>query len=124
MMKRAILVAMASLSMVACTTVPTHVVGVPTSPVVVADKTILDEKVGIAVETAYKAFRLAVELAVDSGVLKGDKAAKIAAIDNRAYAFTLATQRAYNAGNSASYISASTEALAAIKDGIAAMKGN
>lgn len=99
------------------------VASVPTAPVVVADKTVLDERAGIAVETAYKAWRVAVELAVDSGVLKGPLAARIAEIDNRAYTATLAMQAAYKAGNATGYIVAGREANTAIRLGIDAIRG-
>ncbi len=92
-------------------------------PVTYADKTILDEKGGIAVELAYQAWRTAVEIAVDTGFLKGAKAARVAEIDRRAYAATLAVQAAYRAGNAARYTAAVTEAKAAIEAGLAVLKG-
>ena len=95
-----------------------------TPPAVYADKTILDEKAGIGVELAYKAWRTAVEIAVDTGFLKGAKAAHVAELDKRAYAATLAVQAAYRAGNADRYATAVGEAKASIEAGIAAMKGN
>jgi hypothetical protein len=118
-------VALFALPLAACDTLlstAAPVAGVPSSPVVVADKTVLDEKVGIAVETAYKAWRVAVELGIDAGFVKGAFATKLAAIDNRAYTATLAVQAAYKAGNSAGYIAAAREANAAIRLGVEALR--
>lgn len=111
----------AALALVACAVPP--VSNLPAAPVVVANSTILDEKVGIAVETAYKAFRVALELGVDAGQIRGERATRLAAIDRRAYAATLATQAAYRSTNSTSYVAASREAIAAITLGIAVLKG-
>lgn len=113
------LVLAAAFALASCQTLPT----VPTAPADVANATVLDEKAGIAVEVAYKAWRTAVELAVDGGVLKGDKAARVAEIDRRAYTATLATQAAYRAGNAAGYATAAREATDAIRLGVAVMKG-
>lgn len=120
-MKKLILVAMASMSLASCG-LPTLITGVPPAPVAVANQTILDEKVGIAVETAYKAWRLAVELAVDTNLLKGEKAARVAEIDQKMFEATLLVQAAYKVGNANQYASAAREANDLIKQGIALMR--
>lgn len=97
---------------------------IPTAPVDLADQTVLDEQAGAGVELAYKAFRTALELAVDAGVLKGDAATKAAALDNRAYGAVLVVRKAYAAGNATDYYAATTTARAAITDALAAIKGN
>lgn len=96
---------------------------VPTSPGQVAQQTVLDEQGALGVELAYKAFRTALEVAVDAGVLKGANATKAATLDNRAYAAVQAARAAYRAGNAASYAQAVTEARAAINAALAAVKG-
>lgn len=96
---------------------------VPASPSVIADKTILDEKAAISVELAYQAWATAVEIAVDAGVLHGERAAQIKAIDNRIYGAVVAVREAYKAGNQTSYTNAVFGAKAAIEQGIAVMKG-
>lgn len=119
MKKLAIALAALGMGLTACEpgTVP------PASPGAVAETQVIDEQAALAVELAYKGARMAVELAVDSGVLKGDAAAKVALLDKRAYAAVLATRKAYDAGNSADYLSAATTARAAINDLLAAIRG-
>lgn len=96
---------------------------VPTSPGQVADRTVLDEQGALGVELAYKAFRTALEVAVDAGLLRGERATQAAALDNRAYAAVQAARAAYRAGNAANYQRAVTEARAAIDAALAAVKG-
>lgn len=97
---------------------------IPTAPAQVADRTVLDEQVGAGVELAYKAFRTALEVATDAGLIRGATATRVAALDNKAFAATQAVQRAYKAGNAASYAAAAKEARAAITAALAAVKGN
>lgn len=123
-MRKMLFPALAALALAGCGTASSSLSSIPAAPVDVANKTILDEKVGIAIETAYKAFRLAVELAVDTGKLKGAKAAQVAALDSKAFAATVASQNAYKALNNESYIAAASEARAAIEQGIALMRSN
>lgn len=86
----------------------------PVTPGQVADRTVLDEQAALGVELAYKAWRLALETVVDSGLLRGEKAKQVAALDNRAYAAVKAVRSAYQAGNAASYTRAVKDARAAI----------
>jgi len=95
---------------------------VPT-PSSVAQSTVLDEQVAITAELAYKAARTAVEVAVDAGLLKGRRAAAVAAADNRAYAAVQAVRAAYRTGNAASYATAATEAQNAVTAMLSAIKG-
>ena len=92
-------------------------------PATVANATVLDEQVGQGVELAYAAFRIALEVAVDTGRLKGAAATRAAALDNRAFAATQAVQAAYRAGNSDGYLAAAKEARAAITAALVAVKG-
>lgn len=99
---------------------------IPGSPSQVCDKSTLDERGGTAVELGYKAFRIAMELAVDSGQLKGQAAANVAALDNQLFSATQAVQSAYASCNAASYGEAIDKANAALAAATAALpkKGN
>lgn len=124
-MLRIPLMALAGLSLAACAIAPpASIPAIPAAPVVVADKIILDEQIGIGVEASYKAIRLAVELAVDLGRLKGEPAAQAQALNRKAFALTQATQAAYRSANGASYRASAKEALATITALIALMRGN
>lgn len=98
--------------------------GIPAAPVEIADQTQLDETGARGVELAYKAFRTALELAVDYGVLKGPDAARAAKLDNDAYSLVNAARAAYSAGNARSYKEAVDAALAAVGSATNALKGN
>lgn len=125
-MKRlALIFAALSLPLAACDTVAgvaAGTAGLPASPVEVCDRSQLDENAGIAVETAYKAWRIALELGVDTGLVKGALATKLAALDRTAYGLTLATQNAYKACNAAGYVSAARDANAAVQAAITALR--
>ena len=116
-MRKLFLFALAPLTLAACDLNP------PVSPGQVARRTVLDEQAALGVELAYKAFRTALEVAVDAGVLRGERAAQVAALDNRAYAAVQAVRAAYRAGNAASYTQAVSDARAAINAALAAVKG-
>lgn len=120
-------VALASLALCACTALGavSTAVGVATStadaagvapPVTYANHTTIDEKAGISIELAYNAWYRLLELAIDTGFVKPANAARLAALDNKAYAATLVAQRAYLAGNATSFRAAEAEARAAIKE--------
>lgn len=111
-----------SLSLTGCAGLGT-LASVPTSPGQVADQTVLDEQAALGVELAYKAFRTALEVAVDAGLLRGQRAAQAATLDNRAYEAVQAARAAYRSGNAASYAQAVTNARAAIDAALAAVKG-
>lgn len=95
----------------------------PTSPSAAADQTLLDERGAIAVESAYQAAGLALESAVDAGVLTGTNAANAAALERRAYNAVLAVRAAYDAGNAADYQAALTTAREAVAAALLAVNG-
>ncbi len=94
----------------------------PASPSAVADKTVLDEQAALAVELAYKASRTAVEVAVDAGAIKGERATQFAALDNKAYAAVGIVRRAYAAGNATDYATGLSRARLAVADLLALAK--
>lgn len=94
----------------------------PPATTTVANSTVLDEQAAITVELAYKAARLAAEMAVDAGVLKGERAAQVAALDNKAFAAVTSVRAAYRAGNASYYGVALQEARAALETMITAIK--
>lgn len=96
-------------------------VGVP-APAIIANRTVLDEHALTALELAYKAERLALETAVDAGLLKGGNATTASTLDNRAYGALSAARAAYSAGNAATYSAALTQAKLAISQALAAIK--
>ena len=116
-MRKLFLLVAAPLALAACATLP----AAPTSPGQVADQTVLDEQGALGVELAYKAFRTALEVAVDAGVLHGAAATKAADLDARAYLATLAARGAYKAGNATDYARAVSDARAAINAALAAI---
>ena len=86
----------------------------PASPAAVANATVLDEQVASGVELAYKAARTLMELAVDTGRLKGARAAQVQAYNRKAYDAVKATRTAYRTGNAAGYFAAAKEARALV----------
>lgn len=94
----------------ACTPVNT----IPPAPGAVADKTVLDEQGALAAELAYKAACVAIETGLDAGLIRGATAARVAALDAKAYAALGVVRKAYAAGNATSYATALIAARAAI----------
>ena len=86
-------------------------------PGAVAGASVLDERVALDVELTYKAARMAMETAVDAGLLKGEDARKASELNRKAYAAVLAVRAAYRAGNSQTY----AEALALARTELAAL---
>lgn len=120
-MRKLIFAAVVPLALLAgCT--PGGVVSAPT-PGQVADRTVLDERGAIAVESAYKAAGLALEMAVDTGVLRGQAATTAARYEQRAYDAVRAARAAYDAGNATSYTAALANARAAIARALLAVNG-
>src|SRR3546814_12135615 len=103
-MRRLILAAAMVLALPACSTLSGG------GPVLVTQATALDEKIAVSVELAYRAARLAMETGVDAGLIKGARAAQVAALDNQAYSAVQAVRAAYKAGNAASYPTAALQA--------------
>lgn len=92
-------------------------------PVEMANRTELDERAALGVELAYAAFRTATEVAVDAGVLRGERAARVAALDARAYQALAVARAAYDAGNAETYSSALSNARTVIAEAVALIKG-
>lgn len=82
----------------------------PTSPVAVADKTLLDEKIGIAATVGYTAASTLGNRLSRLGVI--DRA-QFQALDQKGYAAVLAIRAAYLTGNATNYASAIEQAKAA-----------
>lgn len=81
----------------------------PTSPAEIAPNSVLDEQAVIAVQLAYKTWRLAVESGVQTGLIKGARATQVRELDARLYAALQATESAYEARNAASFEAAVVE---------------
>lgn len=96
-------VAAALLALSACATLPA-------APVVVADKTVLDEKVGIAATVGYTAASTLGNRLSRLGVIPR---AQFQALDQRGYDAVLAIRTAYLAGNATNYLEAVERAKAA-----------
>jgi len=77
-----------------------------TAPVTYANKTAADEQLAVGAELAYKSWRLAVETGVQSGLIKGQVAGKVAALDKQLYSALSVVESAYETGNSASIVAA------------------
>jgi hypothetical protein len=77
-------------------------------PAAYANTTVVDEQAAITAELAYKSWRLAATTGVQSGLIKGQTAAHVAALDNKLYATLTAVESAYAAGNAASIQAAVT----------------
>lgn len=119
-MRRILLVA-AALSLSSCATVTP---ALNTSPVAYAQRTAVDEQVAVGVELGYKAFRTALELGVDTGALKGARAAAAASADQRAYTAVQVFRQAYKTANASDLLAASRSAHIAIEQALATVKGN
>lgn len=94
-------------SLAACQSLSTAPTSVP-PPSQIAAKTIIDEQVALGAEEAYKTFRLAVELGVKAGVIKGATATKAAELDNQLFAALGLVRNAYDTGNADDFNSALT----------------
>lgn len=112
----------AALVLPGCTGIMSRLSAVPASPAAVANSTTLDEQGALAVELAYKAARIAMETAVDAGLVKGSRATSVAAADNKAYAAVQVARRAYMAGNATDYATGLASARLAIADLLALLK--
>lgn len=110
-MKRFI-IALGSLAMAACATLPS-------SPVALANRTTADERIATPAELAYKSWRLAVDIAIDSKKLTpgSSKAIKIADIDNQLYTAVQLVRATYNVPNSSDYKQAIDRANALLTTG-------
>lgn len=87
---------------------------VPLSPVAVADRSLVDEKVMIAAEQAYFALGIAISAGASAGLIKGAVATRIDQLDGQAYQAILMMRAAYDTGNAADFDAARREAATAI----------
>jgi len=71
--------------------------------------TSVDEKALYVAETAFKGASLAIEQAVDSGLLKGERAAQVAVHYETAYTVLLVARDAQKAGNAESLLTSAIE---------------
>lgn len=119
-----LLVLFAALALSACGAATPPTAGVPIAPVGIANRTAADEQVALGVEQGYKALRLALELGVDAGVIKGAHATRAALADQRAYAAVLTVRQAYRTANASSFVAAARSANATLASAIVTVKGN
>jgi hypothetical protein len=145
-----LIVALCALALTACTPVLAGLAtmaGAPASPAAIADKTVLDEKAGIAVETMYAAVARAGALAFRAGLIKPsvdpevqrddvcalvaaksyeptDRGGELVALECKLRAARDLTRRAYDTGNAATYDVAARDAIALGREMLAHMKGN
>ena len=122
-MRKTFSIGLVALALAACATTPVAVPHIP-APYEFAGRTAADEQAAVAVENGYKAFRLALELGVDAGVIKGERAVKAAAADRQAYNALLIFREAYKTANATDLLAAGRSANIAIAQAIAAVKGN
>jgi hypothetical protein len=115
-MKKLIFALSAAFALTACDLAPPNPIPTPAS---FAQRTAADEQVAVGIELGYKAFRMAAELGVDSGAIKGARAAQIAAVDKRAYAAVLTARKAYQTANAGDYITAARQANETIAAAVA-----
>jgi hypothetical protein len=89
----------------ACTTTTP----VSLQPATYTNQIVEDEQLATTAELAYKSWRLAATVAVESGLIKGPTAVRVAGIDNRLYAALTMVEHAYAAGNATSIKTALAE---------------
>lgn len=82
---------------------------IPTSPAAVTNMTKADEQLAVGADLAYKGWRLLMETAVETGLVKGQLAARLALVDNDLFEAYLLVDRAYKAANHDSLVAAVTE---------------
>lgn len=86
----------------------------PPPPAAIAERTTLDEQALTALELAYKGGRMVAEAGVDLGLVRGEVALKVAALDDKAFRALSAARAAYRAGNAEGYAAALGEGQSAI----------
>lgn len=109
-----------SLALAACN-VP--IASIPTSPVEVANSTTIDDSAAIAVESLNKAWLTLIDVGINAGVIKGDTATKVLAIDDRITQAITAARLAYAAGNAETFTEALRKLRAAVDEGSALIRG-
>lgn len=76
---------------------------VPSGPIAIAQQSTLDEKGAVAAHLSYKGWVKLVELGVNVGQIKGERARQLAALDNQLYSTLQAVDAAYAASNARAY---------------------
>jgi|GEM_PF-7100749 len=94
------------------------------APVSLADRSVRDEQALLALELAYKLARTAGEMGLDAGVIRGQRARDLAALDNRAYLSVTLARSLYTAGNEATWHDALAEANRAVSDILPLLSGD
>lgn len=108
-MKRLLIPLALCLSLTACLG---STASIPTSPSAVADKTTLDEEIGLGATVAYRGAVAAARLANQIRPFNAATKARAAELDNQAFAAIKALRTAYEAGNASDYRAAATKARA------------
>jgi hypothetical protein len=98
---RTAFVAVAALALASCAGLGSTIVGGLSGPAAIANKTTLDERALLGLEASYKAARLAMEGAVDAGLVKRPLAVKFRDANKKANAVLVKARTAYDAANAA-----------------------
>jgi hypothetical protein len=145
--RRLMLPLFAALALSGCAGMLPALIGAAGSPAKVADKTVLDEKTGLAVETLYSAAARAGALAFRAHVVEPssnpavqsdsfcalvnakafeptDSGSAVMAIECKLRSARDAARRAYDAGNATTYDQATREAVALGREMLALIRGN
>lgn len=95
--------------------VGTSLPALPDNPAAIADRTAIDEQVGLTITLAYTGASRAAALAIRTRpALSPATIRKIGSLDRTAFAAVEAVRAAYKAGNSDSYAAALTDARMAV----------
>lgn len=113
---RALLIA-AALALTGCATT-----GTVNTPVGAVSLATADEKAMIALEGSYHAVLVAVNAAVDSGLLRGEKAQRASVLLSQANGAVRTARAAYDAGNAVQSAARAAEAVSAMS-GLRALLG-
>jgi len=117
-----VIMIIAAVSLSACS-VLTGLAGIPSSPKAVAEKTVLDERIALGMELAYQAAAFSAVTAIKAGLVPQEQMKTVRDADTMAYNAVVLVRTAYKAGNADSYLSASSDARAAISAMMALLKG-
>lgn len=121
-MKRLVLLC-AALALTGCD-VSQRLATIPPAPITVADRTKVDEQLGLSLTLAYTAAARAAALAIETRLVRDPATIRrIGELDRRAYAAVQGVRTAYLAGNAAGYVEALKGANAAVSELLAAAKG-
>lgn len=91
---------------------------IPPAPIVVADRTMIDERAALGVELAYQAAALSLRTAIRADLLSPAARAHAQSAEAKAYLAVTAARAAYDTGNAASYpvaIAQAQQAVAALQ---------